>query len=130
MVLRDQKKRVQLDKGQGLREVALELLQVDTAQENAQELRAHRGTAPELLVRGDIVQVSQDQEGSLQVLTEVLGIVLVLQDRKETGTALVPLGQIHHQSHPELRVGWELLGLNQAILGLWEEEGCWLGQLG
>lgn len=113
-----QKEMVRLDKEQGLQVAALELLQVDNALGTGQGLRGWKGTALGLLVQ-DTVQVSQDQGGTHQVLTEVLGIVLVLQDQTETGTDLVLQDlMIHHCSHPEQKAGWELQGLNQAILGL------------
>lgn len=122
---------VQLGKRQGLQVAVLELLQVGTAQGTAQGLQDWRGTAPELPAQVDIVLVCQDQGGSRQVLKEVPGIALVLQDQSETGTAPEPLGQmIHQHSHPERKAGWVLLGLNQAILGLKEVEGCWQGQKG
>lgn len=117
--LQGQKEMVQLGKEQGLQVAVLELLQVGIAQGTAQGLQDWRGTALELLVQVDIVPGSQDQGGTHRVLKEVLGIALVLQDQSETGTALEPLGQMILQgSHPEQRAGWELLGLNQAILGL------------
>lgn len=110
---------VQLGREQDLLVAVLEHLQVDTAQETARGLQGWRGTAPELLVLVDIVQVSQDQVGTHQGLKEVLGTAPVLQDLRGTGTVPVPQGRmIHRRSHPEQRAGWELLGLNQAILGL------------
>lgn len=126
---------VQLGKEQGLQVAVLELLQVGTAQGTArgtaQGLQGWRGTGLELLVQVDIVQVFQDQGGTHQVLKEVPGIALALQDQRERGTAPAPLGQmIRQRSHPERRAGWELLGLTQAILGLWEAEGCQQGQTG
>lgn len=129
------KEMVQLGKKQGLQVAVLELLQVGTAQGTAQETaqgpRGWRGTALELLAQVGIVQESQDQGGTHQVLKEVRGIALVLQDQREMGTALAPLGQmIHQSSHPEQRAGWALLGLNLAILGLQEVGGYWQGQSG
>lgn len=118
-VLQGQREMVQLGKEQGLRVAVLELLQVGTAQGTDQGLQGWRGTALELQVQVDIVQVSLDQGGTHQVLKGVLGIALVLQDRRGTGTALeLPGLMIHQRSHPEQRAGWELLGLNQAILDL------------
>lgn len=86
---------------------------MDTAQGTAQELQGRRETDLELLVQVDIVQVSQDQGGTHQVLKEVQGIALVLQDLKGRETALVPLGQmIHRGSRAEQRAGWGLQELN------------------
>lgn len=141
--LQGQKQMVQLGKEQGLQVAVLELLQVGTAQGTArgtargtaqgtaQELQGWRGTARELLVQVDIVQVSLDQVGTHQVPMEVPGIDPVPQDQRKTGTALAPLGQMNRQrSHPEQRAGWELLGPNQAILGLKGVQGCWEGPTG
>lgn len=114
--LLDQKEMVQLGKGLGLQVAVLELLQEGTALGTAQGLQDWTETALELLV--DIVLVSQDQGGICQVLKEVLGIALVLQDQNEMGTALELLGQMIHQSHPELKAEWVPLVLNQASLGL------------
>lgn len=125
------KEMVQLGMVQGLQVAVLELLQVGTAQDTVLGLQGWRGTALELLVQGDIVQVIQDQEGTHQALKEVQDMVLELQDQTEMGTAQEPLDQmILQRSHPEQRAGWELLGLNQAILGLQGVEGCWQGQTG
>lgn len=89
------------------------------------------GNALELPGEVGIVQVSRDQGGNHPVLKEALDIVLVLQDQTGMGSALVLLGQmIHQRSYPEQRAGWELRGLKQAILGLWEVDGCWQGQMG
>lgn len=111
--LQGQKKMVQLGKEQGLRVAVLALLLVDTAQGTAQELQDWMETDLELLVQVDIVQVSQDQGGTHQVRKEVLGMVLVLQDLRGMGTALVPLGQmIHQDNRAEQRAGWELQELN------------------
>lgn len=129
--LQGQKEMVQLGKEQGLRVAALELLQMDTVQGTAQELRGWRGTALEPLVQVDIVQGSQGQQETHRVLKEVLDIAPVLQDRRGRGTALAPLGQrIRQRSHPERRAGWELRGLNQAIRGSQEAEGCLQGPTG
>lgn len=129
--LQGQKEMVRLGKKQGLRVAVLELLQMGTAQGTAQELLGWRGTALEPLVQVDIVQGSQGQQETHQVLKEVLDIALVLQDRRGTGTALVPLGQmIPQQNHPERRAGWELQGLNQAIRGSQQVEGCLQGPSG
>ena len=128
--LQGQKQMVRLGRRRGLRVAVQELLQVGNGQGTAQELQDWRGTALELLAQ-DTVLVSQDQGGTRQVLKEVLGIALVLQDQSEMGTALEPLGQmIHQRSHWGRRAGWELPGLSQAILGLQEVEGCRQGQKG
>lgn len=111
--LRGQKEMVPLGKEQRLQVSVLELLLVDTAQGTAQELQGQRETDLELLVQVDIVQVSQDQGGTHQVLKEAQGIALVLQDLKGRETALVPLGQmIHRGSQGEQRAGWGLQELN------------------
>lgn len=126
-----QREMVQLGKEQGLRVAVPELPQVGTAQGIAQVLQDQRGTALELLAQVDTVLVFQDQGGTHQVLMEVLGIGLVHQDQSEMGTALEPLGQmIHQQCQLVQKAGWVLLGLNQAILGLQDVEGCWQGQKG
>lgn len=124
------KEMVQLGMVRGLQVAVLELLQVGTAQDTALGLQGWRGTALALLVQGDIVQVIQDQEETHQALKEVQDMVLGLQDQTEMGTAQEPLDQMILQSRPEQRAGWELLGLNQAILGLRGVEGCWQGQTG
>ena len=113
---------VRLGKEQDLQAAVLELLQVGnaqgTAQGTAQGLQGWRGTALELLVQVDIVQASHDQGGTLQVLMGELGTALALQDQTGTGTALELLGlRIPRWSQSELRAGWELRELNQAILG-------------
>lgn len=111
--LRGPKEMVPLGKEQRLQVSVLELLLVDTAQGTAQELQGRKETDLELLVQVDIVQVSQDQGGTHQVLKEVQGIALVLQDLKGRETALVPLGQmIHRGSRVEQRAGWGLQELN------------------
>lgn len=129
--LRGLREMVQLGKELGLRVAVLGHLLVETAQGTAQELRDQRGTAQELLVPEDIVQVSQDRVGNYQVLKVDLDIALVLQDQRGMGTALVHLGQmIHQRSHTEQRAVLELRGLNRAILGLKVLEGCWRGLMG
>ena len=129
--LRGQKETVRLGKEQGLQVAVLELLQVGTAQGTARELRGRRGTAPELLVQVDIVQVSHDQGGTHQVLKELLGTALVLQDRRGTGTALAPPGLTTlRRIQSERRAGWVLRGPNRAIPGLQQVEDCWPGQTG
>lgn len=129
--LQGQKEMVQLGKKQGLLVAVLELLQMGTAQGTARELRGWRGTALEPLVQVDIVQESQGQQETHQVLKEVLDIALVLQDRRGMGTALAPLGQmIPQQNHPERRAGWELRGLNQAIRGSQQVEDWLQGPTG
>ncbi|KAL6105253.1 uncharacterized protein ACO6RY_06822 [Pungitius sinensis] len=120
----------------GIAQVAAQGTALGTAQVAARGLLGWKETALELLgqvgiVQMGIVQVSQDQGQSHQVLKEVPGIALVLQGQKDMGTALVPLGQmIHQQSYPGRRAGWELLGLHRAILDLQKVDGYWQEQLG
>lgn len=127
--------KVLLGKERGLQVAVLELPQVGSAQGTArgtaQGLQDWKGTALALLVQVGIVQVSQDQRETHQELQEALGIVLAHQDQRDMDTAPVPRVQIvHQQSQPEQRAGWELLGLNLAILGLQKVEGYWQGQTG
>lgn len=118
------KKMVQLGKKRDLQAAGLELLQVGNGQGTAQELQGWMGNALGLLGQVDIVQVFQDQGGNHH-------IVLVPQDQSGKGSALVLLGQMTHQdTHWEQRAGWELQGLNQAILGLQQVGYCWQGQTG